>query len=628
MKSFLITLFVLTVWALPQSSRACTSFIITKGASVDKSTIITYAADSHELYGELYYRPAAKHAPGTMMEVKEWDTGKVLGKIKQVPQTYAVVGNMNEHQLAISETTYGGRKELKNDKAVLDYGSLIYITLQRAKTAREAIKIMTDLVAEYGYYSSGETFSIADPNEAWIMDLIGKGPDEKGAVWVARRVPDGYVTGHANQARIRKFPLKDPENCVYAPDVISFARKKKYFEGKDEDFSFTDAYAPTNCRDLRIRDGRVWAMYHRVAPSLKISADYVMCKHGAQPIPLWVKPDKKLSVADVAALMRDHFEDTPMDMAKDPGAGPYRLPYRWRPLTWKYKGKNYLHERATATQQTGFSFVSQSRANLPGHIGGVLWFSVDDAASTVYVPMYAGILKAPRNYAVGTGSFTEFTWDSAFWTFNWVSNFAYSRYSDMIKDIRLVQSTLEKGFFDKQADFEKKALEAHKKSPAAAQKLLTEYSETAATTTVKRWQKLGQELLMKYLDGNVRNAKGKVTHPPYPDETYKSIVDATGSHLELPADDKPLTDAQRLALKPAPKKVDAAPKSSPDKKSGKVAPDTKQKTVCKKEAPCPKCDKKTRGCSCSSVADSSSSNIPVFLFFALALLPIFYRRRR
>ncbi len=596
--------------AVTRRASACTSFLITKGASADGSTMITYAADSHDLYGELYYRPAEKHPPGARLLIKDWDSGKELGSILQVPETFAVVGNMNEHQLAISETTYGGREELRNEKGGIDYGNLIWVTLQRAKTAREAIRIMGELVAEYGYYSSGETFSIADPEEVWIMDLIGKGPDEKGAVWVALRVPDGYVAGHANQARIRKFPLNDPENCIYSPDVITFARKKGYFEGKDEDFSFTDAYAPSNCRDLRVRDARVWAMYHRIAPSLKIPADYVLCKRGAEPLPLWIKPDKKLTVADVMELMRDHYQDTPMDMTKDPGAGPFGLPYRWRPLTWELDGKQYLHERATATQQTAFSFVSQSRSGMPGPVGGVLWFGVDDTASTVYVPMYAGILKAPHHFAVGTGSFNEFTWESAFWVFNWVANFAYSRYSDMIGDIRRVQSELEKGFFEKQAEFEKKALAAYEKNPATARKMLTEYSEKASADVVARWTKLGPELLMKYLDGNVRAEDGKITHPRYPDWFYKSIVEARPGHFEMPDPDEKLTDAQRLALPPL-----AEPSVTGDATAVPATP----------AQVCPPCAaQKPAGCGCTVAG--ARTGFPVFWLLALFGFLIWRRR--
>jgi len=344
----LFSLFLL-IFFLNLAADACTNFLISKGATKDGSTMITYAADSHELYGELYFTPAADHLPGAMLDIYEWDTGKYLGQIKQVPHTYTVVGNMNEHQVSIGETTWGGREELKDPKAIMDYGSLMYIALQRAKTAREAIKVITELVAEYGYYSAGESFSIADPNEVWIMEIIGKGSDNIGAIWVARKVPDGYICAHANQARIRQFPLRDKENCLYAKDVISFAREKGYFNGRDEDFSFADAYAPLDYGALRFCEARVWSMFRRSAPSLNLSMDYVKGVKGAEPLPLWIKPDKKLSSHDVMELMRDHFEGSDFDMTNDIGAGPFNLPYRWRPLTWEVDSVRYCNERATST---------------------------------------------------------------------------------------------------------------------------------------------------------------------------------------------------------------------------------------------------------------------------------------
>ncbi len=591
---------------------ACTSIIVTRGASADGSTMITYTADSHELYGELYYRPATTNPEGAMVEVKEWDTGKVLGKIRQVRQTYSVVGNINEHQVAIGETTFGGKEELVDPQGIVDYGSLIWFALERAKTARQAIGIMGELVAEYGYPSEGESFSISDPDEAWIMEMVGKGPGGKGAVWVALRVPDGYVSGHANQSRIRTFPQNDPENCLYSPDVITFARKKGYFSGKDEDFSFADAYGPASCGDLRACDGRVWAMFNRVAPTKKIPSDYILCKPASDPLPLWIKPEKKLTPADVISLMRDHFEGTELDMTKDPGAGPFKCPYRWRPMKWKVDGKTHVNERAASTQQTGFSFMAQSRPGLPGPVGGILWFGVDDTASTVYVPMYAGITKAPHNFAVGTGTFTEFTWESAFWTFNWVANFAYTRYSDIIVDVRKVQKELEDGFFAGQAAFEAKVLAEHAKNPAAARKMLTEYSGAAAALVWKRWQKLGQDLFMKYLDGNVRDDKGKVTHPPYPDEFYQMIARARPGHFEIPDPDEPMTDAQRRARKvPAPVKptTDATP----------VTPVTPAPAP----APCP-CSK---GCGCVT-AGGNSPLLPLAGPLGLLALALILRRRR
>lgn len=536
----LIFSIVLTLFLGQPILDACTNILVSKGASTDGSTMITYAADAHVLYGELYYTPAADHMPGSMLDIYEWDTGTYLGKIKQVRHTFSVVGNINEHQVAIGETTYGGRRELRDKKAIMDYGSLMYVTLQRAKTAREAIKIIAALMDEYGYYSSGESFSIADPNEVWIMEMISKGPKEKGAVWVARRVPEGYISGHANQARITTFPKNDPKNCLYAKDVISFARKMKYFDGKDKDFSFADAYAPLGFGGLRFCEARVWSAFNRAAPSLKLPDEYIKGDANAERLPLWVKPDKKLTVRGVMELMRDHFEGTDLDMTKDIGAGPYCLPYRWRPLRWKVDKDNkedkqlYFNERAISTQQTGFSFVSQSRSWLPGPIGGILWFGVDDTYSTVYIPMYCGIREVPKPFAVGTGNFNSFSWDSAFWVFNFVSNYTYSRYSDMIKDVQLVQRKLEGNFFAMQPAIEKAAMELYKKSPELAREYLTKYSVKQGVDVVKRWKKLGEFLIFKYLDGNVKDEHGKVHHPGYPKEWYKKIVEQKGDHFKVP----------------------------------------------------------------------------------------------
>jgi len=538
---------VFLVMALPVA--ACTNLLVTRGASKDGSVMITYAADAHVLYGELYYTPPGRHLPGTMLDIYDWDSGKYLGQIKQAELTFNVVGNMNEHQVSIGETTFGGRKELSGQKGIMDYGSLIYIALQRAETARDAIRIIGQLTHEYGYYSSGESFSIADENEAWIMDIIGKGPDKKGAVWVARRIPDGYVSAHANYARIRTFPLADGKKsitckqfdkihnkkieCIYAADAIELARENGWFNGEDKDFSFRDAYAPLSFGSLRFCEARVWSFFNRVAPSLKLDHTYASGDVTADPLPLWIKPDHKLSPKDMMNCMRDHYEGTPFDMTKDIGAGPYELPYRFRPLTWKVDGKTYFNERAIATQQTGFSFVAQSRSWLPDVIGGVLWFSVDDAASTVYVPMYCSITEVPKSYAVGTGSFNEFTWDAAFWVFNFVSNYAYSRYSEMIVDIKIVQEELEGGFLAGQSRIDAAALALYEKSPGLAVDYLTDYSVRKGNATVTRWKKLGEQLIFKYLDGNKKDEHGKVTFPGYKSSWYKRIADEEGERLEF-----------------------------------------------------------------------------------------------
>ena len=533
---------------------ACTNFLITKGATVDGSTMITYAADSHTLYGEMYFWPAADHQSGEMTDVIEWDTGKFLGKIPQVPHTYQVTGNMNEHQVAIGETTFGGREELQHQPgAIVDYGSLIYLALQRAKTAREAITVMTDLVAKYGYASEGESFSIADPNEAWILEMIGKGEAEKGAVWVARRIPDGYISGHANQARITTFPLNDPDNCVYSSDVISFAREKGWFDGKNKDFSFSGTYAPVNFEGARFCDARVWAGFRKVASNMDQYQDYALGKivkgangYATNRLPLWVKPDSLLTVKDVMGMMRDHFEGTALDMTKDVGAGPYKLPYRWRPLTWEIDSTTYVNERAISTQQTGFSFIAQMRSKYPDPIGGIMWFGVDDTYSTCYMPVYCGIQKVPEPIRVGNGDMLTWSDNSAFWVFNTVANFAYLRYDSMIKDIQKVQSELETKFVEFTPAVDEAAMDLWNKGEhQLARKFLTEYSDKQVNLTVNRWKQLEHYLIIKYKDGNVmkekdgkfeRNESGKLPampdQPGYPEWWYRNVAKQTGDHLK------------------------------------------------------------------------------------------------
>lgn len=539
---------------------ACTSLLVSKEASSDGSTLITYAADAHELYGELYYTAARRNAPGATRDIIEWDSGKLLGRIPEAPVTYSVVGNMNEHQLTISESTFTGRKELGEPAGIIDYGSLIYIALERAKTAREAIQVMTDLVAEHGYASTGESFSIADPKEAWILEMIGKGAGQKGAVWVARRLPEGTLSAHANQARIRQFPLKDAANVLYAKDVISFAREKGWYTGADKDFSFADTYHPLDFGGIRFSEARVWSIFRRAAPSLGLGAEYADGSAPAQRLPLWVKPDQKLSVQDVMALMRDHFEGTPLDMSRDVGAGPYAAPYRWRPMTWKVDGKEYVHERAISTQQTGFSFVAQMRSWLPAPVGGVLWFGVDDTFTTVYTPVYAGVRRAPANLAQGVASRGQFSWDSSFWVFNWVSNQAYARWSDMIVDVQKEQGALEGQFLADQADIEKAALVLYKDSPEQARAYLTDYSAQQGARVHGRWRKLGEQLLVKYIDGNVRDEQGKVNHPRYPDAWYRHIVKDAGPHLAMPSAAPAAAPAPPAPAVPAPAPV---PESKP-----------------------------------------------------------------
>jgi dipeptidase len=545
---------------------SCTNYLITRGASVTGSTMITYAADSHVLYGELYYWPAAEYPEGTMLDVYEWDTGKYLGKIRQALKTYNVVGNMNENQVAIGETTYGGRDTLIDETGIIDYGSLIYITLQRATSARDAIKIMAELVAEYGYYSSGESFSISDANEVWIMEMIGKGKGNKGAVWVARRIPDGYVSGHANQARIQTFPqekdsktsissknlskLFKPEiETVYAHDVIEVARKFGWFSGKDKDFSFSDVYAPIEFSAARFSEIRVWSFFRAVNEDMNAYYDYVTGHDLSNRMPLWIKPNRKLSNLDLMNFMRDHLEGTPLDMRKDAGAGPFGLPYRWRPLTWSVTGddKVYLNERATATQQTGFSFVAESRNWLPNPIGGILWFGLDDAATSCYMPMYSSINKVPESLAVGNGDLLTYSPTAAFWIFSYVTNFAYLRYDMMSADIIKVQQELETRFAAEITSKDEQAKKLFEKDPKAAVDFLTEYSLGVAGSTMVRWKALGEYLLVKYMDGNIkkeengqflRNPYGNPlmpSQPGYPDSWKKQVIQDTGEKLLVPA---------------------------------------------------------------------------------------------
>ena len=536
---------------------ACTNFLVTPGASVNGTSMITYAADSHVLYGELYFRPAADYPPGTMLDVYEWDTNRFLGRIPQVSHTYSVVGNMNEHQVAIGETTYGGRYELVDTTGIVDYGSLMYITLQRARTAREAIKIMGELVEKYGYHSSGESFSIADPNEVWILEMIGKGTTlvtqdgrtfnrDKGAVWVAVRIPDGYVSGHANQARIRQFPLDDPENCLYAPDVISFAREKGYYQGPDEEFSFSDTYAPVDFSGARFCDIRVWSFFKDINSDMQQYYDYVKGEDLENRMPLFIKPSRKLSNKDLMNFMRDHLEGTELDMSKDAGAGPFGLPYRWRPLTWEYNGKTYVNERATATQQTGFSFVAECRPMKPDWLGGILWFGIDDAASTTYVPMYCGMTRVPESYAVGNGDLLTYSETSAFWAFNFVSNFTYLRYNVMIKDVQKVQTELESKFITEVAAIDAAAEVLNETDPDLAREFITNYSVNMGDYTVRRYKELGQFLLVKYIDGNIkleengqflRTPEGYPMNPDqpgYPEQWKEMVVKDAGKKLRAP----------------------------------------------------------------------------------------------
>ena len=512
---------------------------MTKGASTDGSNIVSYAADSHQLYGELYFKKAGLWKVNDMRRIDEWDTGKHLGYIPEAAVTYQRVGNMNEHQLIIAETTYGGRPELEDPKGIMDYGSLIYVALERTKTAREAIKVIVDLANTYGYYSSGESFSIADTEEVWVMDLIGKGPNNKGIVWVARRVPDGYICAHANQARISTFPLNDPENCMYAPDVISFAREMGYFEGEDKNFSFCDAYAPLDFSGMRACEARAWAAFNIlcdgkftfedengnvVTKDAYDYIDYAMGYDKTKRFPLFVKPSRKISVKDVADVMRDHYEGTPMDMTQDIGAGGNALPYRWRPMGFEHDGKKYVNERAIATQQTGFWFVGQSRGWLPDTIGGVNWFGCDDAATSYLTPIYTTINDVPECFRVGNGNMITYSPTSAFWVTNRVANACYKAYDMMAPTVRAAIDSWENEMISAVAKADEEALkmynEAEKKPRkqikrndkakklvdpyASVREYLTDFSVGNAQKIFNKWVDLEVLLLVKYIDGNVK----------------------------------------------------------------------------------------------------------------------------
>ena len=561
-------------------SKACTNVLVTKGASTDGSNMVSYAADSHQLYGELYYLPAGIWAEGEMRKIYEWDTGKYLGEIPQIARTYQRVGNMNEHQLLIAETTYGGRPELEDPKGIMDYGSLIYVALERARTAKEAIKVIVDLANTYGYYSSGESFSIADTEEVWVMDLIGKGPDNKGIVWVARRVPDGYICAHANQARISTVPLNDPENCMYAPDVITFAREKGYFSGEDKYFSFCDAYAPLDFSGMRGCEARAWSAFNILCDGkftfedengnivTKDAYDYIDYAMGwdkTKRFPLFVKPSRKISMKNVADVMRDHYEGTPMDMTKDIGAGGNALPYRWRPMGFEHEGKKYVNERAIATQQTGFWFVGQSRGWLPDMIGGLLWFGCDDAATSYLTPIYTNTTAIPECFRVGNGNMITYSPTSAFWMTNRVANACYKAYNIMFPTVDAEIDAWENSMMEAVKAADQEALKLYDEanarprkqigrskskkvvdSFAALRQYLTDFSVGNAQKIFDKWVALEQLLLVKFIDGNVKaqNEDGsfvtnehtdcipaKITQPGYTEKWKEAVAKDHGATI-------------------------------------------------------------------------------------------------
>ena len=527
------------------SGWSCTNLIVGKKASADGSVIVSYSADSYGMFGFLCHYPAATHKEGAVRDIYDWDTGKFLGKIKEARQTYNVIGNMNEFQVTIGETTFGGRAELADSTGIMDYGSLIYVALQRSRTAKEAIKVMTDLVKEYGYYSEGESFTIADPNEVWIMEMIGKGPGVKGAVWVAVRIPDDCIAAHANQSRIHQFDMNDKDNCLYAPDVISFAREKGYFSGLNKDFSFADAYCPLDFSGLRACEARVWSYYNMFNKTVGQAYLSYIQGESKEPMPLYVKPDRKVSIRDIQHAMRDHYEGTPLDITKDMGAGPFETPYRLSPLTFKVGDEKYFNERPISTQQSAFTFVAQMRSNLPDAVGGVLWFGLDDANMTVYTPVYCCTDKVPAPYSEGEGDCVTFSWNSAFWIYNWVADMIRPRYSQMISDMRTLQTSLEDMYASAQEGIETAALKLYTKNQKQAKAFLTDYTGMCANEAVEKWKKLGEFLIVRYNDGVVKRMKnGRILRPEtgnsapldrpgYPADFLQKLVKETGNRYKI-----------------------------------------------------------------------------------------------
>lgn len=543
MRKFFILLGVLVFnfqYSLFNSLSACTNLIVGKKASADGSVIVTYSSDDYGAYGYLFYQKGGKHQPGEMRSLYHYESNNYLGEIPEADSTYAVIGLTNEHQLTILETTWGGREELADSTGLFDYGSLMQVTLQRARTAREALKIMTDLVAKYGYQSEGESFTIADPNEVWVMDMIGKGPGGGAPVWVAVRIPDDCISGHANQSRIRQFPLKDKENCIYSKDVIKFAREKGYFTGKDKDFSFADAYNPLDFGGARYCEARVWSFFNKwAAIDMKQYLKYAMGEDlRAQPFPLYVQPKAKLTVQDVKNMMRDHYEDTPMDIRTGLGAGPYEMPYRPTPLSYEVDGKKYFNERPISTQQASCIYVAQMRSWLPDHVGGVLWFGNDDANMVAMVPIYCCTVDAPECFNEKTADTFTFSFKSAYWMQNWVSNMVYLRYSLLFPELQKVRDQLEHDFNQLQPEVEKNALSM---TEAEAKKYLSNYSYRQSGNMMDQWMRLAQLIVVKYNDMAVKKVDENghylktpggnqlpVNRPGYPDSYRRAIVKESG----------------------------------------------------------------------------------------------------
>ena len=522
-------------------SSACTNLIVGKKASVDGSVLVSYNADDYGMFGHLCHYPAGTHKKGEMRKIFDWDTGEYHGEIPEAPVTYNVIGNINEFQLSIGETTYGGREEMVDTTGILDYGSLIYVTLQRAKTAREAISVMTSLVEKYGYCSEGETFSICDPNEAWIMEMMGTGPGSKGVVWVAMRIPDNAICAHANQSRIGKFDMKDKKNVLYSKNVISYARKMGWFIGKDADFSWKNTYARPDFSGRRFCDARVWSFFNHYQKGFDRYLPWALGKDpNAEDMPLWAIPDRKLSVHDVEMGMRDHYEGTALALdTTNVGGGIYQMPYRPTPLQFKVDGKTYFNERPISTQQTAFSFVSQLRSWMPREIGGVIWFGNDDANMVAYTPVYCGNTVQPECYNTPGADAVTFSDKNAFWVCNWVSNMVYPRYSQIFPELQTLRDSLEASYFAQQADFEKKAMNLYATDKQAALRMLNDYSVEKAQQMLAQWKNLAIRIIVKYNDMGVKQEKNgkiiqKTMRPGYPESFARKLVKETGDWYAVP----------------------------------------------------------------------------------------------
>ena len=535
---------------LVDMANACTNFIVGKKASADGSVICTYNADDYGLFINLCHYPAGTHPKGTMRKIFNWDTNKYQGVIPEAPQTYNVIGNINEFQVSIAETTYGGREEMEDSTGILDYGSLIYLALQRSKTAREAIQVMTTLAQTYGYNSGGETFTICDPNEAWIMEMMGKGPGSKDVVWVALRVPDDAICAHANQSRITKFNMNDKANVLYSKDVVSFARSKGWFTGKDKDFSWRDTYAKPTFGGRRFCDARVWSFFNHFANDFDKYLPWALGKDkDAEDMPLWIVPNKKVSVQDVMACMRDHYENTPLALdSSSVGSGVWEMPYRPTPLRFKVDGKNYFNERPVSTQQTAFSYVAQLRSWLPREVGGVLWFGNDDGNMVAYTPIYCGNTTQPECYNTPGADAVTFSDKNAFWVCNWVSNMVYPRYNQMFPTLKEVRDSLENSYFANQLTIEKQAVALYNTDKAKAISLLNQYSNDKAQQMLHHWKDLAVRLIVKFNDMTVKPEKNgvfvrtpegtgaAVKRPGFSNAFARKLIKETGDKYECPAE--------------------------------------------------------------------------------------------